>query len=64
MKTLLKRLQEPSTYAGLAALLGLVGVNLPDAKFQAITHAVAAIAGALAIFIGESNVPPAPPVAQ
>jgi len=64
MKTLLKRLQEPSTYAGLAALLGLVGVNLPDAKFQAITHAVAAIAGALAIFLGESNGPTPPPVAQ
>jgi len=64
MKILLARLQEPSTYAGLAVLLGLVGVNLPDAKFQAITHAVAAIAGALAIFLGESNVPPAPPVAQ
>jgi hypothetical protein len=64
MKILLARLQEPSTYAGLAALLGLVGVNLPDAKFQAITHAVAALAGALAIFLGENNAPPAPPVAQ
>lgn len=64
MKTLLARLQEPSTYAGLAALLGLVGINLPDAKFQSIAHAVAAVAGALAIFLGESNVPPAPPVAQ
>jgi sulfite exporter TauE/SafE len=64
MKTLLARLQEPSTYAGLAALLGLVGVNLPDAKFQSIAHAVAAIAGALAIFLGESNGPTPPPVAQ
>ena len=64
MKTLLARLQEPSTYAGLAALLGLVGVNLPDAKFQSIAHAVAAVAGALAIFLGESNGPTPPPVAQ
>jgi len=64
MKTLLARLQEPSTYAGLSALLGLAGVQIPDAKYQAIVHAVAALAGALAIFLGENNAPPTPPVAQ
>ena len=64
MKSLLARLQEPSTYAGLSALLGLAGVQIPDAKYQAIVHAIAAIAGAVAIFLGENNVPPAPPVAQ
>jgi hypothetical protein len=64
MKTLLARLQEPSTYAGLSALLGLAGVQIPDAKYQAIIHAIAAVAGALAIFLGESNGPTPPPVAQ
>jgi len=64
MKTLLARLQEPSTYAGLSALFGLAGVQIPDAKYQAIVHAVAALAGALAIFLGENNAPPTPPVAQ
>jgi sulfite exporter TauE/SafE len=64
MKTLLARLQEPSTYAGVAAILGLVGVQIPNAKYQAIVHAVAAVAGALAIFLGETNGPTPPPVAQ
>lgn len=64
MKTLLARLQEPSTYAGLAALLALAGVNLPDGKFQAIAHAISALAAAASIFLGESNGPTPPPVAQ
>ena len=64
MKTLLARLQEPSTYAGLSALLALAGVNLPDGKFQAVAHVIAAIAAAVAIFLGETNGPTPPPVAQ
>jgi len=64
MKTLLARLQEPSTYAGLSALLGLAGVQIADAKYQAIVHAIAAIAGTVAIFLGETNGPTPPPVAQ
>jgi len=62
MKTILARLREPSTYAGLAALLALGGVHIPEAKFQAIANALAAIAGAAAMFMGENtNVPPASP---
>jgi len=64
MKTLLARLQEPSTWAGLSALLALAGLNMPDAKFQQIAHAISAVAGTLAMFIGEKpSVPPAPPIA-
>jgi phytoene dehydrogenase-like protein len=64
MKTILTRLREPSTYAGLSALLALGGVHIPEAKFQAITNALAALAAAAAVFMGEStNVPPAPPSA-
>jgi hypothetical protein len=55
MKTILTRLQEPSTYAGLSALLALAGLNIPDAKYQSITHAIAAIAGAIAMFVGEKS---------
>ena len=64
MKTILARLREPSTYAGLSALLALGGVHIPEAKFQAITNALAALAAAAAMFVGEKpNVPPAPPSA-
>jgi hypothetical protein len=61
MKTLLARLQEPSTYAGLSALLAMAGVQIPDAKYQAIVHAVAAVAGAVAMFLGEKPSAPNPP---
>ena len=61
MKTLLARLQEPSTYAGLSALLAMAGVQIPDSKYQAIVHAVAAIAGAVAMFLGEKPSAPTPP---
>ena len=61
MKTLLARLQEPSTYAGLSALLAMAGVQIPDAKYQAIIHAVAAVAGAIAMFLGEKPSASTPP---
>lgn len=64
IKTILARLREPSTYAGLSALLALGGVHVPEAKLQAITNALAALAAAASIFLGEkTNVPPAPPSA-
>lgn len=61
MKTLLARLQEPSTYAGLSALLALAGVQIPDAKYQSIIHAIAAVAGTVAMFLGEKPNAPTPP---
>ncbi len=48
---IIKRLREPSSWAGVAALLALAGVNVEGA--QAIGQAGAAVAGALAIFLPE-----------
>lgn len=48
-----KRAAEPSTWAGVAAILGLAGLNIEQA--QAVAHAAAALAGAVAVFMGESN---------
>ena len=54
MDFIIIRLQEPSTYAGIAAFLtgfGLLGLTEHD--WNQIFGAVAALAGVLAIFIGE-----------
>ena len=54
MDFIIKRLQEPSTYAGIAAFLtgfGLLGLTEHD--WNQIFGAIAALAGVLAIFIGE-----------
>ena len=55
IKTLLARLQEPSTYAGLATILGLLHISLPDEKLQAIVKVLIAGAGLAAIFVSEKN---------
>jgi hypothetical protein len=59
MSFILARLREPSTYAGIAAFIagfGLLGLTEQD--WNQIFGAVAAIAGAVAIFVNE-KVPPA-----
>ena len=58
MNYLLTRLREPSTYAGIAAFLagfGLLGLTEQD--WNQILGAVAAIAGAVAIFVKEKSNP-------
>jgi len=55
MKTILARLQEPSTFAGLSAILAMGGFYIPEAKFQTITHAVASLAALLAMFLKEKS---------
>jgi hypothetical protein len=54
MDFIIKRLQEPSTYAGIAAFLtgfGLLGLTEQD--WNTIMGAVAALAGVVAIFVRE-----------
>ena len=54
MNFIIKRLQEPSTYAGIAAFMagfGLLGLTEQD--WNTILGSVAALAGVLAIFIRE-----------
>ena len=50
---ILDRAKEPSTYAGLASIAVVFGVSQPI--FAAVTTAIAAIAGVLAIFLGEKS---------
>ncbi len=56
MDFVIKRLQEPSTYAGIAAFLagfGLLGLTEQD--WNQIFGALAALAGVAAIFLGEKS---------
>jgi hypothetical protein len=56
MKYIIKRLKEPSTYAGIAAFLagfGLLGLTEQD--WNLLFGAFAAIAAAMAIFIEEKS---------
>lgn len=56
---IVNRLKEPSTYAGLAALLGVVGVKMAPEAMQAIITVLTAIAGAVAVFVPDLNKPSA-----
>ncbi len=52
METLIKRFSEPSTYAGLAGLALILGINAE--QFAAFTEAAAGLFAFIAIAIGES----------
>jgi hypothetical protein len=54
MKFFLQRLTEPSTWAGLAALGAIFGID--PAKVQTIGGAAVAVAGAAAVFMPEKKV--------
>lgn len=49
----LARLKEPSTYAGLAALLGIFGVTFAPAEVQSISLIGGMLSGVLGIFLPE-----------
>lgn len=51
----LNRLSEPSTWAGVGMLLGLLGVNLAPEQAQAFVQGGVGLAGLLAIFIREKS---------
>jgi len=54
MSFIIKRLQEPSTYAGIAALLtgfGLLGLTEQD--WNQVFGTIVAVAGVVAIFVRE-----------
>jgi len=51
----LQRLSEPSTYAGLTGLIGMVGVSLPEGIGQYISYALAGIAGIVSILLKEKG---------
>lgn len=55
LKTLAKRFSEPSSWAGVTAVLVGFGVNIPDAYLQAAIYVLAGIAGALSVVLPESS---------
>jgi hypothetical protein len=56
---IVSRLKEPSTYAGLATLLGIVGVNLAPEALQSIIAVLTAAAGLVAVLVPDLNKPAA-----
>ncbi len=56
MGYILKRLREPSTYAGIAALFAGLGLfGLSESEWNQIFGVFASAAGAVAIFLGEGG---------
>lgn len=53
MKTIIKRLTEPSTYGSLAGLLLLLGVNVEDEWVELAAQAGGVVAGVLGIILAE-----------
>lgn len=53
MNFILKRLKEPSTWAGLSVFAALFGV--PEDQCNAVAAVGAAVAGAVAVFLPESG---------
>jgi hypothetical protein len=52
-KSVANRLKEPSTWAGLGVLAGVLGLPVTPAEWQAIVQVITAAAGAAAVFMGE-----------
>lgn len=52
-KATVKLLKEPSTYAGLAGLAALLGVN--SEEYQVLAHSIAGIFSFMAIFMQEGQ---------
>ncbi len=49
----IKRLKEPSTWAGIGVLLTLTGLNITPDQWSALVNVGIAVAGALAVFLPE-----------
>jgi hypothetical protein len=52
---LLARLKEPSTYAGIGALLAATGIRADDAVVQAVVQALVSLAGLAAVLMPEKT---------
>jgi hypothetical protein len=53
------RFKEPSSWAALAGVAALVGVNVPAAEWQLIANAGAGIMALVAFFLPENSTAPA-----
>lgn len=52
---LLSKFAQPSSWAGLGALLALVGVNMPSSTVALITQVGAGVCGLAAIVVNEKS---------
>lgn len=50
------RLQEPSTYAGLGALLAAAGIHVNDMVVQAFIQVLVSVAGLVAVLMPEKAI--------
>ena len=57
MSKLLDRLREPSSYAAVAAVLAMAGINIDTVLWQYIVGAASALAGMAGFFLGENGAP-------
>ena len=55
---LLARLKEPSSYAGLGAVLATLGIHVDDASLQAAIQLLIAAGGLAAVLLPEHAAPP------
>jgi sulfite exporter TauE/SafE len=56
---LLARFSEPSSYAGLGAILALAGWNLPDPALAQLVQLLAAACGLIALCLKDRDLRPA-----
>lgn len=50
---ILKRFKEPSSWASLAAIFALLGLNMPESMMQNITQVGMGLAGILGFFMSD-----------
>lgn len=55
MNVVLKRLSEPSSWAGLAGLLAVAGINVDPGVLNYVVMVGAGIAGLVAFFVPEKS---------
>ena len=55
MQYIVNRLKEPSTYAGLAAILAAFGVSIDPGLLQAAVAVATALAGLASVFVAEKQ---------
>lgn len=56
MQYILSRLKEPSTYAGLAAMMAAFGLHVDGQVLQAVFAVATALAGLASVFVKEQAV--------
>jgi hypothetical protein len=53
MKYIIDRLKEPSTYAGIAAMLAAFGLHVEDSMIQVFVSLATGLAGVVSILLSE-----------